>query len=86
MTELLSIVMSQRFISAAAEKVHGRYQRPASVEIHLGDRQFTFSCASDDETTPEALRQQADDLAAQLAGKIDDQTTRARATAAAAGH
>ena len=80
MTELLSIVMSQRFISAAAEKVHGRYQRPASVEIHLGDRQFTFSCASDDETTPEALRQQADDLAAQLAGSIDEQTTRARAT------
>ena len=78
MTELLAIVMSQRFISAAAEKIQGRHQRPASVEISLGQRQCSFSCATDDETTPEALRRQADDLAGQLAGKIDDQATRQR--------
>ena len=45
MTELLAIVMSQRFISAAAEKTHGRHQRPASVEISLGQRKCSFSCA-----------------------------------------
>ncbi len=79
MTELLSIVMSQRFISAAAEKVHDRHRPPASVAIRLGERQFSFSVASDDETTPQALRQQADDRAAQLAGSIDEQTRRRRA-------
>ena len=78
MTELLAIVMSQRFISAAAEKIQGRHQRPARVEIDLGQRQCSFSCATDDETTPEALRHQADDLAGQLAGQIDDQTTKQR--------
>ena len=79
MTELLSIVMSQRFVSAAAEKIHRSHQPPASVEIRLGERQFSFSCANDDETTPEALRRQADDLAAELAGKIDEQTNKRRA-------
>ena len=78
MTELLAIVMSQRFISAAAERIHGRYQRPTSVEISLGERQCSFSCASDDETTPGALRHQADDLADDLAGKIDDRITKQR--------
>jgi len=78
MTELLAIVMSQRFISTAAERIHGKHQRPARVEIDLGQRQCSFSCSTDDETTPEALRQQADDLAEQLAGKIDDQTTQQR--------
>ena len=48
------------------------------MEINLGQRQCSFSCATDDETTPEALRRQAEDLAGQLAGKIDDQATRQR--------
>lgn len=78
MTELLAIVMSQRFISAAAERIHSKHERPARVAIDLGQQQCSFSCATDDETTPEALRQQADDLAEQLAGKIDDQTTKQR--------
>jgi hypothetical protein len=78
MTELLAIVMSQRFISTAAGKVHGRHQRPARVEIGLGQRQCSFSCATDDETTPEALRRQADDLAGQMAGTIDDQAIKQR--------
>jgi hypothetical protein len=78
MTELLAIVMSQRFIGAAAEKIQGRHQRPTRVEIDLGQRQCSFSCATDDETTPEALRRQADDLAQQLAGKIDDQAAEQR--------
>ena len=78
MTELLAIVMSQRFISAAAERIHGRHQRPARVKINLGQRQCSFSCSTDDETTPEALRQQANDLAGQLAGQIDDQATKQR--------
>jgi hypothetical protein len=80
MTELLAIVMSQRFISAAAEKIEGRHQRPTRVEIDLGQRQCSFSCATDDETTPEALRRQAGDLAEQLAGTIDDQATKQRDT------
>ncbi len=78
MTELLAIVMSQRFITAAAERIQGKNQRPAKVKIDLGQRQCSFSCSTDDEITPEALRQQANDLAAQLAGKIDDQTTQQR--------
>lgn len=76
MTELLAIVMSQRFISAAAERIHSKYQRPTRVEIDLGQRKRSFSI--DAETTPEALRQQADDLAKQLAGEIDDQTAQQR--------
>jgi hypothetical protein len=76
--ELLAIVMSQRFISAAAEKIQGRHQRPASVEIRLGPRQGSFSCATDDESTPDALRRQADDLAEQFAGEIDAQATKQR--------
>jgi hypothetical protein len=78
MTELLAIVMSQRFISAAAEKIQGRHQRPTRVEIRVGPRQGSFSTATDDETTPEALRRQADDLAEQLAGQIDEKATKQR--------
>ncbi len=78
MTELLAIVMSQRFISAAAESLQGKHQRPARVEINLGQRQCSFSCATDDETTPQALKRQADDLAEQLDSKIDDRATKQR--------
>lgn len=78
MTELLAIVMSQRFISAAAEKTQGRHPRPTRVEINLGQRRCSFSSATDDETTPEALRSQADDLAVQLTGKIDEKATEQR--------
>ena len=78
MTELLAIVMSQRFISAAAERIHGRLQRPTRVEIDLGQRQCSFSFSTDADTTPEALRKQADNLAARLAGEIDDRTTQLR--------
>ena len=80
MTELLAIVMSQRFISAAAEKTQDRHPRPTRVEINLGQRQCSFSSATDDETTPEALRGQADDLAEQLTGKIDEKATKQRDT------
>ena len=78
MTELLAIVMSQRFISAAAEKIDRRYQRPTEVEIDLGQRQCSFSFSTAADTTPEALRHQADDLAKRLGGEIDDQTTQRR--------
>ena len=78
MTELLAIVMSQRLISAAAERIYGKHQRPERVEIDLGQRQCSFACSTDDETTAEALRQQADKLTEQLADKIDDQTTQQR--------
>jgi hypothetical protein len=80
MTELLAIVMSQRFISAATEIIQGRHQRPTRVEIRLGPRQGSFSTATDDETTPEALRRQADDLAGQLAGQIDARAAEQRRT------
>ena len=75
MTELLAIVMSQRLISAAAERIYSNHQRPARVEIDLGKRKCSFACSTDDQTTAEALRQQADKLAEQLADKIDNQTT-----------
>ena len=78
MTELLAIVMSQRLISAAAERIYSRHQRPPRVEIDLGQRKCSFACSTDDETTVEALRQQADKLTEQLADKIDDQTTQQR--------
>lgn len=74
MTELLAIVMSQRFISAAAEKIHDRHQRPAQMEINVGRWRCSFSCSSDNETTPEALRQQADKLIGRLTSTIDGQT------------
>ena len=48
MTELLAIVMSQRFISAAAEKIHDRHQRPTQMEINVGRWRCSFSCSSDD--------------------------------------
>jgi hypothetical protein len=78
MTELLAIVMSQRFINAAAEKIQGRHQHPTRVEIRLGPRQGSFSTATDDEITPEALRRQADDLAGQFASQIDAKATKQR--------
>jgi hypothetical protein len=78
MTELLAIVMSQRLISAAAERICSKHQRPERVEIDLGQRQCSFVCSTDGETTAEALRQQADKLTEQLADKIDDQTTQQR--------
>jgi hypothetical protein len=71
MTELLTIVMSQRFISTAAESIHAKPKRPETVEINLGQRHCTFSSATDAEVTPDALRQQADDSANRLAGEID---------------
>ena len=78
MTELLAIVMSQRLISAAAERIYSRHQRPPRVEIDLGQRKCSFACSSDDETTVEALRQQANKLTEQLGDKIDDQTSQQR--------
>jgi hypothetical protein len=78
MTELLAIAMSQRFISAAAERIHGKHPRPARVEMNLGQRQCSFACSTDEETTPEALRQQASALVEQFVGTINDQTTQER--------
>jgi len=73
MTELLSIVLSQRFIAEAAGSIHGKHQRPDAVEMKFGQRRSTFSCATDAEITPDALRRQAEDAAKKLAGEIDDQ-------------
>jgi hypothetical protein len=75
MTELLGIVMSQRFISMAAESIHSKPERPGTVEINLGRWRRRFSCATDAEATPEGLRRQADDIAEELAGVIDYQIT-----------
>jgi hypothetical protein len=71
MTELLTIVMSQRFISTAAERIHGKQERPGTVEIDAGRRRCKFSSATDAEITPDALRQQADESASRIAGEID---------------
>ena len=73
MTELLTIVLSQRFISEAAEDIHGKQQRFDAVQINLGQRRAKFSCATDAVVTPDALRQQAQDSAEELAGEIDYQ-------------
>lgn len=76
MTELLTIVLSQRFISKAAEDIHGKQQRLDAVQINLGKRRGKFSCATDAEVAPDALRQQAEDSAEELAGEIDYQIIR----------
>jgi len=73
MTELLAIVLSQRFIGEAAENIHDKHQRIDAVQVDLGQRRGKFSCATDAEVTPGALRQQADDCAEELAGEIDYQ-------------
>ena len=73
MTELLAIVLSKRFISGAAENIHGKHQRFDSVQIRLGQRHSKFSCATAAEVTPDALRRQAEDSAEELAGEIDHQ-------------
>ncbi len=76
MTELLTIVLSQRFISKAAEDIHGKQQRLDAVQMNLGQRRGKFSCATDAEVAPDALRQQAEDSAEELAGEIDYQIIR----------
>jgi hypothetical protein len=73
MTELLTIMLSKRFIGEAAENVHDKHQRIDTVHINLGQRRGKFSCATDAEVTPDALRQQAEDCAEELAGEIDYQ-------------
>jgi hypothetical protein len=75
-TELLAIVMSKRFISTAAERIHDRHQRLETVEINLGQRRCKLSCATDAQVTPDALRRQAEDSAEELAGEIDYQITK----------
>ena len=84
MTELLAIVMSQRFISAAAEKIDRRYQRPARGGDRPRAAAVQLLLLNRAETTPEALRRQANDLAKQLVGEIDrpDHPAARRATAA----
>ena len=71
MTELLAIVLSQRFISQAAENIHGKHRHFDTVQIKLGQRGCEFSCATDAEVTPDALRRQAEDSAKGLADEID---------------
>ncbi len=73
MTELLAIVLSQRFISEAAENISGKHQRFDAVQIAIEQRRCAFSCATDAEVTPDALRRQAEDSAKKLGGEIDHQ-------------
>ena len=75
MTELLAIVMSKRFISTAAERIYHKHQRLETVEINLGPRNCKFSCATDAQVTPDALRRQGEDFAEELAGEIDYEIT-----------
>ena len=71
MTELLAIMLSKRFISEAAKNTQNKHQRFDSVQITLGKRRGTYSCATAAEVTPDALRRQAEDVAEELAGEID---------------
>jgi hypothetical protein len=73
MTELLAIVLSQRFIAEAAGSIHDKHQRPDAIEMKFGQRRCTFSCTTDAEVTPDALRRQAEDSAKKLADEIDHQ-------------
>jgi hypothetical protein len=73
MTELLGIMLSQRFISQAAQNVHDEHRRADTVHVTLGQRHCTFSCATDTEVTPDALRRQAEDSVEKLSGEIDYQ-------------
>lgn len=73
MTELLAIMLSQRFISQAAQDVRDKDERPDTVQMTLGPRHCTFACATDAQVTPDALRRQAEEATAELAGEIDYQ-------------
>jgi hypothetical protein len=75
-TELLTLVISGRLISKAADRLHADWQRPESVEVRVGRRQERgcfFTCASDAEVTRDALGGQADAHLAQLQADIDRQ-------------
>ena len=73
MTELLTIVLSQRFIDGAAESIHYKHRRFDTVDVNLGQRRATFSCTTDAEVTAGALGRQAEYSAEELAGEIDYQ-------------
>jgi len=73
MTELLAIVLSQRFISEAAENTSGKHQRFDAVQMNIGQRRCKFSCATDAEVTRDAVRRQAEDSTKELADEIDHQ-------------
>lgn len=76
MTELLAIVLSQRFISEAAEDICCNHQNFDTVQIEIGQRRCKFSCATDADITPDALRRQAEYSAKNLADEIDEQISR----------
>ena len=65
--------LADRFavILEAAENTQNKHQRFDSVQITLGKRHGTYSCATAAEVTPDALRRQAEDVAEELAGEID---------------
>jgi hypothetical protein len=76
-TELLTIVLSGQLIGAAAESLDEQSRRPGSVEVRVGSRQqrtCTFSCA-DDDITPEGLREQSEERAAQIRADISRETS-----------
>lgn len=75
MTELMAIGLSQRFISAAAERILSKPERRDAVEVNLGRWPRRFSSATDADVTPEGIRRQADDIEKELAGAVDYQIT-----------
>jgi len=84
-SELLMIVLSKELISRAAQELHDGTKRPASVRVNVGrspQRVCTFTCATGDDVTSEALDAQADALVAEVKSQIsreaDEQQGRLR--------
>jgi hypothetical protein len=84
-SELLMIVLSKELIAGAAEELHDSTQRPASVEVNVGQsppRICTFVCETSADVTSEALDAQADalvdQLKSQLSREADAQRSRVR--------
>jgi hypothetical protein len=72
-TERLTIVITRDLIASVADGLHDGTTRPTAVKVRVGrSRQWicTFSCATDEEVTSEALNAQAAALEAEVMDQI----------------
>ena len=78
MTELLAIMLSQRFIVDAADELRDDLPRVDSVEITVGERSWTclFECGDAAKTTRPALHAQAEEQARKICAHIQKEADR----------
>lgn len=77
-TELLAIMLSQRFIVDAADELLDDLPRVDSVEITVGERSWTclFECGDAAKTTRPALHAQAEEQARKISAHIQKEADR----------